>query len=48
MRGAGAAEEELPDSAAVFFHHRRVGFAGERFLEFRHIHHEPIDAVLAG
>src|ERR1700686_5196947 len=31
----------------VFAHHRLAGFAAEGFLEFLHVHYQPVYAILA-
>src|SRR5580765_697303 len=38
----------LPHAAAVFADHRLSGLARERTLELGHVHHQAVDAVLAG
>src|SRR5262249_25539836 len=47
--GDGQAEfaVALPHAAAVLAHHGLAGFAAERLLEFRYVHHQAVHAIFA-
>src|SRR5262245_51981974 len=47
LRVLRGGEFALPDTARILSHHRRVGLAGERLLELRHVRDDAVDAVAA-